>query len=178
MGFLISWSIWTGSHCRFKPMLGCSFICLEKVSKAGYCHLKWVVQASVADMWLITGCSWLWPSAYVWNEEVHWLSPHMKLLFWHILPLEKYISRRAKAHNTYKNKSKWGERKKKIELGNIGDMWIIYTSLMIKLGMGQKLTANNKSNNNNPHPPCIHSCTHLHIHKYYRGLLNTCIFPV
>lgn len=177
MGFLISWSIWTGSHCRFKPMLGCSFICLEKVSKAGYCHLKWVVQASVADMWLITGCSWLWPSAYVWNEEVHWLSPNMKVLFWHILPLEKYISRRAKAQNTYKNKSKWGERKK-IELGNIGDMWIIYTSLMIKLGMGQKLTANNKSNNNNPHPPCIHSCTHLHIHKYYRGLLNTCIFPV
>lgn len=103
----------------FKPMLGCSFICLEKVSKAGYCHLKWVVQASVADMWLITGCSWLWPSAYVWNEEVHWLSPNMKLLFWHILPLEKYISRRAKAQNTYKNKSKWWERKK----NRTGEYW-------------------------------------------------------
>lgn len=35
----------------------------------------------------------------------------MKLLFWHILPLEKYISRRAKAQNTYKNKSKWGGKK-------------------------------------------------------------------
>lgn len=43
----------------------------------------------------------------------------MKLLFWHILPLEKYISRRAKAQNTYKNKSKWGEGKK----NRTGEYW-------------------------------------------------------